>query len=112
MACRWWASLRTRVRPRVQLAAVHLVDSSSCSDPAKFLAVALLSLITMVRLEMPHVNLLSKVDAIEAFGELGACVCGWLGKPAAGGAHNPAQGGRTRDHVTLQSLVWTSLPMC
>jgi acetolactate synthase regulatory subunit len=32
-----------------------------CSDAGKFIAAALVSLVTMIRLELPHVNILSKV---------------------------------------------------
>lgn len=50
--------------------AVHLVDSHYCTDPAKYISVLLLTLSTMVALELPHVNVLSKIDLIEQFGEL------------------------------------------
>ena len=53
-----------------RMTAVHLVDAHHCADPAKFLSVLLVTLSTMVQLEMPQVNLLSKVDLIEAYGEL------------------------------------------
>ena len=53
-----------------RLTAVHLVDAHHCADPAKFISVLLVTLSTMVQLEMPQVNLLSKVDLIEAYGEL------------------------------------------
>ena len=83
-----------------RLTAVHLVDAHHCSDPAKFIAVLLVTLSTMVQLEMPQVrstrvgalaarrrpatgraplpllalvsqvNLLSKIDLIETYGEL------------------------------------------
>ncbi|XP_046849032.1 GPN-loop GTPase 2-like [Xenia sp. Carnegie-2017] len=53
-----------------RLAAVHLVDSHYCSDPSKFISVLLTSLSTMVLIELPHVNILSKVDLIEQFGKL------------------------------------------
>ncbi|XP_065838240.1 GPN-loop GTPase 2-like isoform X2 [Oscarella lobularis] len=53
-----------------RLAAVHLVDSHYCSDPAKFVSVLLTSLTTMIQLELPHVNVLSKVDLIEQCGQL------------------------------------------
>ena len=56
-----------------RLTAVHLVDAHHCSDPAKFISVLLVTLSTMVQLEMPQVNLLSKIDLVEAYGEL-ACV--------------------------------------
>jgi len=54
----------------VRLAAVHLVDSHYCSDPAKFISVCLTSLTTMLQVALPHVNLLSKVDLVEKFGKL------------------------------------------
>merc|ERR1739838_998938 len=53
-----------------RLAAVHLVDSHYCSDPAKFISVCLTSLTTMLQIALPHVNLLSKVDLVEKFGRL------------------------------------------
>ncbi|KAG1676501.1 GPN-loop GTPase 2 [Nymphon striatum] len=53
-----------------RLAAVHLVDSHYCSDPGKFIAVLLTSLCTMLQMELPHVNVLSKADLIEKFGKL------------------------------------------
>ena len=53
-----------------QLTCVHLIDSHHCSDPAKFLSVLLLSLSSMTQLELPHVNVLSKMDLIEQYGAL------------------------------------------
>ena len=53
-----------------QLAAVHLVDSHYCSDPSKFIAVLLTSLSTMLQVELPHINILSKADLIERYGQL------------------------------------------
>ena len=55
----------------LQLVAVHLVDSHYCSDPGKFISVLLTSLSTMVQLELPHINVLSKVDIMEQYGKLG-----------------------------------------
>ena len=54
----------------VRLCAVHLVDSHYCADASKFVSVCLTSLTTMLQLELPHVNLLSKVDLIEKYGKL------------------------------------------
>lgn len=54
-----------------QLTAVNLVDSHLCSDPGKYVSALLLSLTTMLHLELPHVNVLSKIDLIESFGKLG-----------------------------------------
>jgi GTPase SAR1 family protein len=64
------ASRLTRGGCDCRLAAVNLIDAHHCSDPSNFISASLLSLTMMVRLEMPHVNVLSKVDLIERFGEL------------------------------------------
>jgi Conserved hypothetical ATP binding protein len=56
--------------PDVRLAAVNLVDAHLCSDPSKYLSALLLSLNTMLHLELPHVNVLSKIDLLEAYGSL------------------------------------------
>ncbi|KAH0631179.1 hypothetical protein JD844_005376 [Phrynosoma platyrhinos] len=54
----------------LQLAAVHLVDSHYCTDPGKFISVLCTSLSTMLHVELPHVNILSKMDLIEQYGKL------------------------------------------
>jgi len=54
----------------VRLTAVNLVDSHYCSDPAKFISVCLTSLNTMMQIELPHINLLSKIDMVEKYGKL------------------------------------------
>jgi GTPase SAR1 family protein len=59
-----------------RLAAVHLVDAHHCNDAPKFVAAALLSLTAMVRLELPHINALSKADLAQAYGALGASKAG------------------------------------
>ncbi|CAM9475789.1 unnamed protein product, partial [Choristocarpus tenellus] len=53
-----------------RLTAVHLVDAYNCSNPSLFISVTLLSLMVMLRLELPHINILSKVDLIEQLGPL------------------------------------------
>ncbi|XP_055067865.2 GPN-loop GTPase 2 [Misgurnus anguillicaudatus] len=53
-----------------RLTAVHLVDSHYCADPAKFISVLCTSLSTMLHVELPHVNVLSKIDLIEQYGKL------------------------------------------
>lgn len=53
-----------------RLTAVHLVDSHYCVDPAKFISVLCTSLSTMLNVELPHVNVLSKMDLIEQYGKL------------------------------------------
>uniref|UniRef100_A0A6I8PUS6 GPN-loop GTPase 2 n=1 Tax=Xenopus tropicalis TaxID=8364 RepID=A0A6I8PUS6_XENTR len=53
-----------------KLCAVHLVDSHYCTDPAKFISVLCTSLSTMLHVELPHINVLSKMDLIEQYGRL------------------------------------------
>lgn len=57
--------------PFMQLTAVHLVDAHLCSDPGKYVSALILSLSTMLHLELPHINVLSKIDLIENYGKLG-----------------------------------------
>ena len=57
--------------PSPQLAAVHLVDAHLCSEAHKYVAALLVSLGAMLHLELPHVNVLSKIDLIEKYGKLG-----------------------------------------
>lgn len=52
----------------LRLCGVHLVDASHCSDVSKFLSCAMLSLSAMTRMELPWVNVLSKVDTFSSFG--------------------------------------------
>ncbi len=52
----------------LRLAAVHLVDSHACVDASKFISAALLSTTTMLRLELPAVNVLSKMDLLAGYG--------------------------------------------
>ena len=51
----------------LRLAALHLIDSHHAADPAKFVAGTLLALQAMVRLELPHINVLSKADQTQHF---------------------------------------------
>jgi len=54
----------------LRLTAVHLIDAHLCCDPGKYVSALLLSLSTMLHLELPHVNVLSKIDLIENYGNL------------------------------------------
>ncbi|WOL14216.1 GPN-loop GTPase QQT1 [Canna indica] len=54
----------------LRLTAVHLIDAHLCCDPGKYVSALLLSLTTMVHLELPHINVLSKIDLIENYGKL------------------------------------------
>lgn len=56
----WWCRLAT----------VGLVDAHLCTDAGKYISALLLSLSSMLHLELPHVNVLSKADMVEAYGEL------------------------------------------
>jgi hypothetical protein len=53
-----------------RLCAVNLVDSHYCSDAAKYMSVLLVTLTTMLKLGLPHVNVLSKMDLLPSYGEL------------------------------------------
>lgn len=53
-----------------RLVAVNMVDAHYCTDPTKYISVLLLALKTMIQLELPHVNVLSKVDLVESYGKL------------------------------------------
>jgi GTPase SAR1 family protein len=54
----------------IRLCAVQLIDAQYCSDPSKFIAASLLSTTTMIRLELPAVNVLSKIDLLNKYGKL------------------------------------------
>ncbi|XP_013188744.2 GPN-loop GTPase 2 [Amyelois transitella] len=49
----------------LQLCVVHLVDSHHCSDAGKFIAALMLSLSAMLKIGLPHINLLTKVDLLK-----------------------------------------------
>lgn len=49
----------------LQLCVVHLVDSHLCSDAGKFIAALMLSLSAMLKIGLPHINLLTKVDLLK-----------------------------------------------
>lgn len=54
----------------IRLVAVFLVDSHYANDPGKFISAVLNSLSAMLNLELPHVNLLSKVDLVSKYGQV------------------------------------------
>ncbi|KAJ3276578.1 GPN-loop GTPase 2 [Terramyces sp. JEL0728] len=53
-----------------RLCVTHLVDSHYCVDPSKYVSMLMVSLKTMLQLECPQVNVLSKIDLIESYGKL------------------------------------------
>ena len=54
----------------LRLAAVQLIDAHYCTDASKYLSASLLATTSMLRLELPTVNVLSKVDLLQSYGEL------------------------------------------
>jgi GTPase SAR1 family protein len=51
-------------RLNLRLAAVQLIDSQYITDASKFLSAALVSTMTLIRLELPMISVLSKVDLL------------------------------------------------
>jgi GPN-loop GTPase len=62
------------VNPRngldLRLCTVHLVDGHLCADPSKYISALMVSLQSMLHLETPHVNVLSKIDLMDKYGDL------------------------------------------
>lgn len=48
----------------LRLVAVHLVDSTLCVDAYRYISAVLLSLAAMMQMELPHINVLSKIDML------------------------------------------------
>jgi GTPase SAR1 family protein len=55
---------RLRKEFDIRLTAVHLVDAIHVIDPTRFISVVLVSLISMMRLALPQINVLSKIDLL------------------------------------------------
>lgn len=55
---------------QMKLTMVQLIDALYCTDVTKFISAALLGTTTMLRLELPAVNVLSKVDLLSSYGTL------------------------------------------
>ena len=53
-----------------RLCSVHLLDSFYCCEPATFVGAVLSVASTMLRLSLPHVNVLTKVDLLPLYGPL------------------------------------------
>jgi GTPase SAR1 family protein len=62
--------IQNLVKLDYRLCSVNLVDSYYASDPAKFISVLLVSLSSMLQTELPHINILSKMDLLERYGKL------------------------------------------
>jgi len=53
-----------------RLCCVHLLDSFYCCEPATFISATLLVAATMMRMALPHVNVLTKIDLLPLYGPL------------------------------------------
>jgi hypothetical protein len=53
-----------------RLCSVHLIDSHYCVDPSVFISAVLLVTSTMLRLALPNVNVLTKIDLLPRYGQL------------------------------------------
>ena len=53
-----------------RLCSVHLLDSFYCCEPATFISATLLVAATMLRMALPHVSVLTKVDLLPLYGPL------------------------------------------
>ncbi|KAI0360317.1 hypothetical protein OH77DRAFT_1418196 [Trametes cingulata] len=62
--------IRRLTKSGFRLAAVHLCDAHYVTDASKYVSVLMLSLRAMLHLELPHINVLSKVDLITQYGDL------------------------------------------
>lgn len=54
----------------IRLCVAYLVDAHYANDPGKFISALLLTLNSMLHMELPTVNVLSKIDSIEKYGTL------------------------------------------
>lgn len=55
---------------KFQMCSINLVDASYCTDAPRYISIVLLGLRIMIHLEFPHINILSKVDLLESYGNL------------------------------------------
>ncbi|PVU92233.1 hypothetical protein BB559_003780 [Furculomyces boomerangus] len=62
--------IKTLEKAYYRLVCVNLVDSSYCTDASKYVSVLMTSLTIMMMIELPQVNVLSKIDLLESFGSL------------------------------------------
>lgn len=60
--------LHTLQREEFRFTVLHLVDGHYCTDPAKYISILLSSLSMMINIEMPHINVLSKIDLVDSEG--------------------------------------------
>lgn len=53
-----------------RLCVVNLIDSYYITSPSQYISVVLLALRSMLQLDLPHINVLSKIDLLKNYGEL------------------------------------------
>ncbi|CAK7903205.1 GPN-loop GTPase 2 [[Candida] anglica] len=57
-------------RQDLRLCVVSLVDSIYLTSPSQYISILLLSLRSMLQLDLPHVNVISKIDMLKNYGPL------------------------------------------
>ena len=53
-----------------RLVVVHLIDAYYITSPSQYISILLLALRSMLQLDLPHINVLSKVDLLKNYGDL------------------------------------------
>lgn len=53
-----------------RLVVVHFVDAHYCTQAAQYISVLMLALRSMLQMDLPHINVLSKIDLLSKYGEL------------------------------------------
>ena len=56
--------------PFMQLVALHLTDSYALTLPSLYISTLILSLRAMLQMDLPHLNVLTKIDKIASYGPL------------------------------------------
>lgn len=59
-----------KLSKKLRLCVVSLVDSIYLTSPSQYISILLLSLRSMLQLDLPHVNVISKIDMLRSYGEL------------------------------------------
>ncbi|AMD21096.1 HEL185Cp [Eremothecium sinecaudum] len=54
----------------LRLCVVNLVDSIYITSPSQYISVLLLALRSMLMMDLPHINVFSKIDMLSSYGEL------------------------------------------
>ena len=60
----------TNTEGNPQLVALHLTDSYSLTLPSLYISTLLLSLRAMLQMDLPHLNVLTKIDKLSSYGPL------------------------------------------